>query len=288
MIRFTRDEPILNAVSIDVEDYFQVRSFEHRISFSSWDSFDTRFERNTKDVLELLERNGTKGTFFVLGWNAKKDPNLVREIAGAGHEIASHGWSHRLVYHLDRSEFREDVVRTKSLLEDTTGSQVNGFRAANYSITSKSIWALEVLAETGHSYDSSIYPIRRGVYGIASERRHPHLRKAGPSEIAEFPMSTARIALWNVPFASGAYLRFTPLWITKSLLGRHIKQKVPTMLSVHPWELDPDQPRVCSTFERPNHYLYLHRTRPILETLLKTYRFVTVREVLQNLGLLSL
>lgn len=276
----------LNAISVDVEDYFQVRSLEHRISFKSWDSYETRFERNTRGILELLEKHATKGTFFVLGWNAKKDPNLVREIARAGHEIASHGWSHRLVYRLDRSEFREDVSRTKSLLEDTTGSQISGFRAANYSITEKSLWALEILAETGHTYDSSIYPIHRGVYGIASENRRPHVRKAGQNEIAEFPMSTARLAMWNLPFASGAYLRFMPLWITKSLLRLHNRRNTPTMVSVHPWELDPEQPRVCPIVERPNHYLCLGRTRPILEDLLRTFHFRPVREVLEDLGLL--
>jgi len=279
-------QPTTNALSVDVEDYFQVRSFEDRIPFASWDSYKTRFGRNTRELLELFRRHDTKATFFVLGWNAKKDPDLVREIARAGHEIASHGWSHKLVYRLSPSEFREDVVKTKFLLEDITGTPIAGFRAANYSVTEKSLWALEVLAETGHAYDSSIYPIRRKVYGIASEERRPHLRRAGSKEIAEFPMSTARFAKWNVPFGSGAYLRLIPLWITKSLVRHHNSRDLVAIVSVHPWELDPGQPRVCSTIERPNHYLCLGRTRSILESLLETFRFGPVRGVLQNMGLL--
>lgn len=277
---------MINALSVDVEDYFQVRSFQDRIPFSSWDSYESRFGRNTRELLELFQRYNTKGTFFVLGWNAEKDPDLVREIRKAGHEIASHGWNHRLVYQLSRSQFREEVVRTKSLLEAISGSPVVGFRAPSYSITEKSLWALEVLAETGHLYDSSIYPIRRRVYGIASAERKPHLRKAGSREIVEFPMSTARLARWNVPFASGAYLRLMPFWITKALVSRHNRQGLPAIVNVHPWEVDPDQPRLCSTLERPNHYLGLGRTRPILEIFLQASRFSPVRDVLENLGLL--
>ena len=279
--------PTVNALSVDVEDYFQVRSFEGRIAFSSWDSFETRFGRNTRELLELYGRYNTKATFFVLGWNAQKDPHLVREIEKAGHEIGSHGWSHTLVYRLTRSQFKEEVVRTKSLLEDISGSPVRGFRAPSYSITKASLWALEVLAEAGHTYDSSIYPIRRKVYGIASAERKPHAWKAGNKEIAEFPMSTARVAGWNVPFASGAYLRLMPLWITKLLVGHHNSKNLSTIVSVHPWELDPDQPRVCSIVERPNHYLRLRYTRQILEALLQSFRFAPVGDVLRNLGLLS-
>jgi polysaccharide deacetylase family protein (PEP-CTERM system associated) len=276
-----------NALSVDVEDYFQVRSFEHRIAFSSWDSFETRFGKSTRELLELLQKHGTKATFFVLGWNAQKDPDLVREIGRAGHEIASHGWSHRLVYRLSRSQFREEVVRTKSMLEDISGTPVVGFRAPSYSITKMSLWALEVLTESGHLYDSSIYPIRRRVYGIPSAKRNPHRMKVGDKEIAEFPMSTVRLGGWNVPFASGAYLRLMPFWITKALIAHHNSLGVPAMVSLHPWELDSEQPRVCSVIERPNHYLCLGQTRGILEGLLEVFRFRPVRDFLGNAGLLS-
>jgi polysaccharide deacetylase family protein (PEP-CTERM system associated) len=278
---------MINALSVDVEDYFQVRSFAHRIGFSSWDSFETRFGKNTRELLELLQKYNTKATFFVLGWNAEKDPDLVREIGRDGHEIASHGWSHGLVYQLSRSQFRDEVVRTKSLLEDISGMPVIGFRAPSYSITARSLWALEVLTEAGHVYDSSIYPIRRRAYGIPSAERNPHRMKVGDREIAEFPMSTVRLGKWNLPFASGAYLRLMPFWITKWLIARHNSVDLPAMVSLHPWELDPDQPRVCSVIERPNHYLRLGRTRAILESLLEAFRFSPIRDFLGNLRLLS-
>jgi polysaccharide deacetylase family protein (PEP-CTERM system associated) len=284
-VSFTR-QPAVNALSVDVEDYFQVRSFADRIAFSSWDSYGTRFGRNTRELLELFQRYNAKATFFVLGWNAEKDRDLVREIGKAGHEIASHGWNHTLVYQLSRSQFREEVVRTKSLLEDISGTPVVGFRAPSYSITKRSLWALEVLAEAGHLYDSSIYPIWRRVYGIPSAERNPHLTKAGSKEIVEFPMSTARIGKWNVPFGSGAYLRLMPLWITKGLIARQNSRDLPAIVSLHPWELDSDQPRVCSVLEHPNHYLGLGRTRSILEALLGVFRFDPVRNVLENLALL--
>ncbi|MCX5799842.1 MAG: DUF3473 domain-containing protein [Candidatus Eisenbacteria bacterium] len=277
---------MINALSVDVEDYFQVRSFEHKVAFSSWDSYETRFGRNTRELVELFGRYNASATFFFLGWNAAKDPGLVRDVVAAGHEIASHGWSHRLVYRLSRSEFREEVMRTKSLLEDISGSRVVGFRAPSYSITERSIWALEVLAETGHLYDSSIYPIRRRVYGISSAERRPHLRKVGRGEIVEFPMSTARFASWNIPFASGAYLRLMPCWITKRFVTCENGRNLPVMVSVHPWEVDPCQPRMCAITERPNHYLRLGRTRPILEVLLRAFQFAPVRGVLEDLGLL--
>lgn len=279
-------QPAANALSVDVEDYFQVRSFADRIALSSWDSYETRFGRNTRELLELFQRYNAKATFFVLGWNAQKDPDLVKEIARDGHEIASHGWSHTLVYQLTPSQFREEVVRTKFLLEDISGTPVVGFRAPSYSITTRSLWALEVLAEAGHLYDSSIYPIWRRVYGIASAERNPHLTKAGSKEIVEFPMSTARVGKWNVPFGSGAYLRLMPLYLTRVLISRHNRRGLPANVSVHPWEIDPDQPRVRSLVERPNHYLGLGRTRSVLEALLGIFRFDPVRDVLENLALL--
>jgi polysaccharide deacetylase family protein (PEP-CTERM system associated) len=276
-----------NALSVDVEDYFQVRSFASFIPRSAWDSCEHRYGRATRGILELLGRFDVKGTFFVLGWNAERDPQLVKEISRAGHEVASHGWDHTLVYQQDESQFRRDVGKTKSLLEDISGAPVVGYRAASYSITSRCLWALEVLAETGYLYDSSIYPIRRGTYGIASEKREPHLRGEGRRRIAEFPMSTARVGAWNVPFASGAYLRAAPLWLTRALIGRLNSSGIPAIVSVHPWELDPSQPRVCSFLRRPNHYLNLKGTRLKLEILLGLTGFFPLKHVLDTLGLLS-
>lgn len=276
----------VNALSVDVEDYFQVRAFASMVRRSAWDSYERRYGTATRRLLELLKEFDVRGTFFVLGWNAQRDPQLVREINEAGHEVASHGWDHTLVYEQSESQFREDVHRTKSLLEDVAGCAVIGFRAASYSITSRSLWALDVLAETGHLYDSSIYPIRRGVYGIASESRVPHLREHGERRIAEFPMSTARLAGLNVPFGSGAYLRLIPLWLTRALIERLNARGVPANVNVHPWEVDPSQPRICSLLRRPNHYLNLEGTLFKLRGLLERFRFFPLREVLDTLGLM--
>jgi len=277
----------VNALSVDVEDYFQVRSFSSFIPRAAWDSYEPRYGTATRTLLELLERFSVKGTFFILGWNAKKDPQLVREISQAGHEVASHGWDHTLVYEQSESQFREDVAKTKLLLEEISGSKVIGFRAASYSIISRSLWALDVLAETGHLYDSSIYPIRRGAYGIPCEKRMPQRRACdGGRGIVEFPMSTVRLGGWNVPFGSGAYLRCAPLSVTKKLVKRLNRQGVPAIVNVHPWELDPHQPRVCSFLRRPNHYLNLKGTFSKLHALLSVLRLVPLKDVLESLGLL--
>ncbi len=277
---------MFNALSFDLEDYFQVRSFSNRIPYASWDSYLPRFVGNTRRLLALLERRGVKGTFFVLGWNAEREKGLVLDIKQSGHEVASHGWSHRPIYQMTRDEFRAEVSRTKELLEDIIGSPVLGYRAPSYSITSRTLWALTVLAETGHAYDSSIYPIRRQAYGIPSEQRVPHTKSTASGRIVEFPMSTARIAGWNLPFASGAYFRMSPLWLTTFLIRRANRFGVPAILNLHPWELDPSQPRVSSVLSHPNHYLFLGRTESRLDNLLAMFCFAPVQEVLRDLRLL--
>lgn len=278
---------ITNAFSVDVEDYFQVRSFESLIPYSSWDSYELRVGDSTRRLLELLAKHNVKGTFFVLGWNAGKDVGLVRDIFRAGHEVASHGWTHRPLYCMSPEEFRAEVTNTKAALEDITGARVMGFRASNYSIVSSTLWALDILAETGHLYDSSVYPIRRRAYGIPAERVTPHLRETGKGSIAEFPMSSYRVAGQNLPFGSGAYLRLLPSGLTALLVRRLNARAVPAVVSVHPWELDPGQPRVTSWLVRPNHYAFLDRTEARLHRLFREFRFEPVYQVLRQAGLLA-
>ncbi len=277
---------VINAFSVDVEDYFQVRSFESIIPYSSWSSYEPRLEDNTRRLLDLLAARGARGTFFVLGWNADRHPGLVRDIFRAGHEVASHGWSHRPVYRMSQDDFRTEVTRTKAVLEDIIGAPVVGFRASNYSVVSGTLWALDILGETGHLYDSSIYPIRRKVYGIPGERVSPHRRRIATGTLVEFPMSTCRVARLDLPFGSGAYLRLLPVAVTALLVRRLNAGGLPAVVSVHPWELDPGQPRVTSWLKRPNHYAFLGRTHARLDTLLREFKFAPLRELLRQAGLL--
>lgn len=277
---------VTNAFSVDVEDYFQVRSFQSVIPYSSWSSYEPRVEQNTRRLLDLLAARSVRGTFFVLGWSADRHPGLVREISRAGHEVASHGWSHRLVYRMSRDDFRAEVTRTKAVLEDITGTPVVGFRAPSYSVVTGTLWALDVLAETGHLYDSSIYPIRRRVYGIPGERVTPHVRQTAKGPLAEFPMSTCRVAGLNLPFGSGAYLRLLPSGVTALLVRRLNGRGVSAVVSVHPWELDPEQPRVTPWLRRPNHYAFLGRTHSRLESLLREFKFAPLGELLRQAALL--
>src|SRR5437773_220046 len=184
---------MLNAFSVDVEDWYQVSDFEDVVDFPAWDSYESRVVANTERVLGLLDRHRVKGTFFVLSWNAERHPELVRRIADAGHEIASHGYRHRLIYEQSPAEFRDDLMRSKKVLEDITGQAVWGYRAPSFSLTSASLWALDVLLECGLRYDSSIFPVNDRLYGIPNAQRFPFaIREDGDRRLVEFPMSTAR------------------------------------------------------------------------------------------------
>ncbi len=198
----------VNAMSVDVEDYFQVSAFEAHVAYSDWDAKELRVERNVKKILELFARHDVKGTFFVLGWIAERLPAMVREIAAAGHEIASHGFRHTRVTQQERADFREDVTSTKRLLEDTVGQEIIGYRAATYSINAGNLWALDVLAETGHRYSSSIYPIKHDLYGIPSAPRFPF--KVGDTQLTEIPITTVTMFGKNWPCGGGGYFRFFP------------------------------------------------------------------------------
>lgn len=272
-----------NAFSVDVEDWYQVSDFEEVVAFSAWDRFESRVTRNTERVLGLLAEHGVKATFFILTWNAERHPGLVRRIADAGHEIASHGYRHRLIYEQTPMEFRDDVSRSKKILEDIVGRPVLGYRAPSFSLTRASLWALDILLECGIRYDSSIFPVRDRLYGIPHARRFPFVIRAdGDRTLVEFPMSTARAASRNWPLGGGAYLRLFPYRYMRWGIRRVNREGQPALVYVHPWELDPHQPRITAAGKRgfSTHYINLHRTEARLRRLLKDFAFAPIREVL--------
>jgi polysaccharide deacetylase family protein (PEP-CTERM system associated) len=279
----------INAFTIDVEDYFQVAALKPAIARDTWSSRELRVERNTDRLLEMLDRHGTKATFFVLGWVAEQAPALVRRIAAAGHEIACHGYSHELVYSQTRVEFVEETRRAKHCIEALAGRSVSGYRAASFSITRASMWALDVLIDLGFLYDSSIFPIRHDRYGIPGAAPDPGKVQA-PSQrsIVEFPMSTAHWFGQRLPVCGGGYFRILPYWFSRAALRSINAANRPFGFYVHPWEIDPEQPRVrVSAFSRFRHYTNLGRCEARLERLLKEFRFGSMRSVLEARGLLS-
>ncbi len=276
-----------NAFSVDVEDYFQVAALAPAVSRDSWPKRESRVERNTERILALLEERGIHGTFFVLGWIAERHPMLVRRIATAGHEIASHGYSHQLIYTQTPAEFRAETVRSKHLLEDLSGTPVLGYRAASFSITRHSLWALDVLAELGFRYDSSIFPIRHDRYGIPGAAENPgSVTTPSGATLIEFPMSAARWCRIRVPVSGGGYFRLLPLAVTRWGLRQINATGRPFTFYLHPWELDPDQPRISAPWlSRFRHYTNLHCCEDRLRRLLGEFSFAPMREVLARYGL---
>ncbi|WP_456371457.1 XrtA system polysaccharide deacetylase [Thermodesulfatator atlanticus] len=272
-----------NALSIDVEEYFQVVAFSSVIAQEDWDKMPSRVEKPTLLILEMLAERGIKATFFCLGWVAKKHPSLIRQIATKGHEIASHGVSHRPIYALSPQEFRKEAVESKKILEDLSGKEVKGFRASTYSITPKTTWALEMLAEAGYAYDSSIFPIHHDLYGFPQAPRYPFVfREYG---LIEFPISTANLGKINIPVAGGGYFRLFPYTLTRYFLNKiNQKENRPFVFYAHPWEFDPAQPRIKAPLKsRFRHYLNLSKTRKRFEKLLTDFSFASLEEVLESL-----
>ncbi len=264
--------------TVDVEEYFQVSALEPYVSRDRWDAFESRVEHGVNRLLELLEANDAKGTFFVLGWVADKRPEMVRGIAAAGHEIASHGWGHRRVTQLSPEAFRDSVRRSKSMLEDLIGHPVLGFRAPSFSIVPGFEWALDILIEEGYRYDSSLFPVRRRGYGYVHGGRDPHWLERPAGRIFEVPPATLRRWGNNVPAAGGAYFRLFPYGLIRAALAECQRRKISGTFYIHPWELDPDQPRLkVSALTRIRHYGGLHRTVPRLQRLLSEFRFTSVR-----------
>lgn len=274
---------MLNAFSVDVEDYFQVGAFEDAIPRDAWEGFEPRVERNTRRLLDLCASHDVKGTFFTLGWVAERWPGLVRDIQAAGHELGTHGQDHRRVTKMTPAEFREDVRRSKRTIEDITGDPVIGYRAPNYSIVRETFWAMDVLMEEGFRYDSSIFPIWHDHYGIPDFPRFPRpVKGENGSALHEFPISTIRFAGMNLPFVGGGYLRHFPLsfirWGMHRLNGH---ERRPAILYIHPWEIDPGQPvQPVGLLKRLRHYRNLARTEDRLARLFSEYCFTSCREVL--------
>jgi polysaccharide deacetylase family protein (PEP-CTERM system associated) len=268
-----------NVFSVDVEDYFHVEAFSDVVDRTSWGGYACRVEANTQRLLDLLDECGVQGTFFILGWVAERYPQLVREIVARGHEPACHSYWHRLIYKLDRAEFAADTRRAKDVIEQAAGEPVFGYRAPSYSITMRSLWALDVLAEAGFTYDSSIFPIRHDVYGIPDAPRQPFLVTTASGPIVEFPITTFRmVGEQNLPVGGGGYLRILPFWYTKLGYRRARAENLPLIAYIHPWEVDPDQPRIGGRRRsRLRHYTTLAKTHDRLRRLLALGRFSSFR-----------
>lgn len=266
--------PITNAMSVDVEDYFQVAAFEQCIQRSDWAQWPVRVENNTRQVLELFQRHGVHATFFVLGWVAERFPALVRDISAAGHEVASHGYGHERLTQISRSEFRDGIERTRHLLEDITGETVSGYRAPSYSIGPGTLWAYAELREAGYRYSSSIVPIRHDLYGMSKAPRFPfHVDRSG---LLEIPVTTVHMLKRNWPCGGGGYFRLLPYALFKRGLSRvNQRDRRPGVFYFHPWEVDPGQPRVpgATLKNRVRHYLNLARTAPRIERLVQDFEF---------------
>ena len=281
---------MLNALTIDVEDYYHVSAFESVIQYRDWERFESRVEQNTHRILDLLDRYKTKATFFVLGWVAERQPGLIRTIVERGHEVASHGYAHQRIDTQSPDKFREETRRSKRIIEDTIGQPIFGYRAASYSITAKSMWALDILKEEGFQYDSSIFPVRHDLYGIPGYNRTCHLLNGdGGSGMVEFPLSTLRLAGINIPIAGGGYLRIFPYGFTRwAIMQLNQREDQPAVVYLHPWEVDPKQPRIrAGAKSRFRHYMNLNKTEDRLKALLQDFAFGTMSEVLKAQGFLN-
>lgn len=262
----------VNAFTVDVEDYFQVQAFAEAISPGDWDAWPCRVEASTERFLAMLEEARAGATFFVLGWVAERYPHLIRRIAEAGHEIASHGWAHVQVWRQTPDAFRADVRQTKRLLEDVSGTAVTGYRAASFSIDRERFWAHRILLEEGHSYSSSIYPVRHDLYGMATAPRTafaPH----GPDGVVELPMTTIERLGRRWPCSGGGYFRLFPYALSKAAMRHVNREGLPCIFYTHPWEIDPGQPRPkgVTRKSRFRHYLNLGRTADRISCLLREF-----------------
>jgi polysaccharide deacetylase family protein (PEP-CTERM system associated) len=270
-----------NAMTVDVEDYFQVSAFEPYISKNQWDYLPHRVEANTDKILDLFQVHGIKATFFTLGWVAERYPNLIQRIINGGHELACHGYEHVRVTEQTPTEFRNDVSRTKKLLEDLSGNEVKGYRAASYSIVKTNLWALDVLQEEGFKYSSSIYPVKHDLYGIPDAPRFVY-EPIENTTFKEIPISTIRFGNKNLPCGGGGFFRLYPYVVSKWAFNRvNRKEKQPGIFYFHPWEIDPDQPRQSGLNWKTQirHYLNLQRMENRLDQLLKDFNWDTMENV---------
>ena len=274
-----RAAPIVNALSIDVEDYFQVSAFAPYIDRRQWDSLDCRVERNVHRILALLADANTTATFFTLGWIAERYPALVRQIADAGHELASHGFAHFRASEQSRQAFVADIALAKAILEDVSGRGVLGYRAPSFSVDASNPWAVDAIVEAGYRYSSSIYPIRHDHYGMPEAPRFAFEARPG---LLEIPVATVRVGQTNFPAGGGGYFRLFPYAVSRRLIRRiNAHDHQPAMFYFHPWELDTDQPRVAGVDAKTRfrHYVNLHRTVPRLARLFRDFCWSRVDRV---------
>ncbi|MDU0356382.1 DUF3473 domain-containing protein [Paraglaciecola aquimarina] len=270
---------IINAMTVDVEDFFHVSAFESVISPDDWHKFMPRVDRNTKRLLDLFEQHNASATFFVLGWVADKYPELIKEISARGHEVASHGFSHRRATEQTPKEFREDVIRSKALLEDLTNKEVVGYRAPSFSIGYDNEWAFNELSDIGFKYSSSTYPVKHDLYGVPEWPRFCHQRKEG---IIEIPISTISRSTGNTGIGGGGFFRLYPYWLSKQRIDKYLQEESqPYNFYFHPWEIDPDQPRVAGAGLKSKfrHYVNLSKMENKLIRLLNDYKWQSFSDV---------
>lgn len=273
--------PIVNAMTVDVEDYFQVSALAPHIDRADWNAIPCRVERNMDLLFQLFEKNGTHATFFVLGWIAERYPNMVKRIVAGGHELASHGYGHMRATDQTPEAFLEDIKRTKTLLEDISGVEVRGYRAPSFSVGSSNPWAFDCIRSAGYRYSSSVYPVRHDHYGMPDAPRFPYFSRAG---LLEIPITTMRSFGRNFPAGGGGYFRFLPYAASKLAISKvNRDDRKPTIFYLHPWEVDPGQPRIpgVSLKTRFRHYVNLSRTESRLQRLTQDFRWDRVDRAFQ-------
>ena len=276
-----------HSLSFDVEEHFQVSGFESPMRRRHWEQFESRVELNTERLLSLLSKNGARATFFILGWVAERYPSLVRRIASANHEIASHGYGHELITSQTPTAFREDIRKAKDILENILSQPVLGYRAPSFSITKDTMWAPQILAEEGFIYDSSIFPILHDRYGVPSANPKAHQLSTPSGLLWEVPPSTVKYWGMRLPVAGGGYFRLYPYAILRTLLRKLEAEGSPLVMYMHPWEFDPDQPKMEGPWvSRKRHYLNLAKTEGRMQLLLKDFSFGPIREVFSPIHLL--
>lgn len=280
-----KQNSMCNAMSVDVEDYFQVSAFEKQIEKSDWNNIPCRVEENIERILALFEQKEIKATFFTLGWVAERYPSMVKKIVENGHELASHGWEHIRVTQQEQDEFRQDITRTKHFLEDLSGKQIKGYRAASYSICSENLWALDCLADASYLYSSSIVPIKHDLYGIPDAPRFAF--SSAENRLLEIPISTINIAGRNINCGGGGWFRLFPYSFSRWAINNvNVKDQQPCIFYFHPWEVDPEQPRIESASRKSKfrHYLNLHKMHDRLSNLLDDFHWGRVDDIFLGAG----
>jgi polysaccharide deacetylase family protein (PEP-CTERM system associated) len=284
-----KEKQVLNAMTVDLEDWFHVSVFRNIIDYRDWEKQQSRIIPNFCRLLNLFDEYGVKITFFVLGWIAERYPEIVLAIKNNGHEIGSHSYSHRLVFEMSKKEFAEDLDRSITVLESITKEKVWYYRAPSYSITRDSLWALELLCERGIQYDSSLFPIKHDLYGMTGIPRFPfRLTLKNGRELVEFPPSTLRLWGGNIPIAGGGYLRLFPFWFIKNGIQKLNQKGEPVIFYIHPWEFDPSQPRLdVDFFSRFRHYSNMEVSENRLRQLLSKFRFSSLGDAMKSYDIQS-